>query len=226
MLSLMLASPPPPSLLDIYNLSTLSLGCNALCMVISFLVLWSICLSSSQVHFRRGTKYLMRDTAQVFIPLIRFQLESFVSNSFPVPLRYSFLFCLSFPLVWWCQPPRCPSIYRSPPWEFFIWIINILMNKKINMEKFFMCDTVSYFVFNYIYHGLVLWTKTKKRVVHTDCRHVHSWQGQYRTGRDSHSGCNWKSGFDAAVFCLCFLSLRIVQQVFSKGETTWWVVKC
>ena len=45
--SSMLASPLPPSFLDTYNLSTSYLGCNALCMVISFLVLWSICLSSS-----------------------------------------------------------------------------------------------------------------------------------------------------------------------------------
>ena len=36
--SLMLASPLPPSFLDTYSLSTSSLGCNALCMVISFLV--------------------------------------------------------------------------------------------------------------------------------------------------------------------------------------------
>ena len=47
----MLASLLPPSFLDTYSLSTLSLGCNAFCMVISILVLWSICLSSSLVHF-------------------------------------------------------------------------------------------------------------------------------------------------------------------------------
>ena len=36
-----------PSFLDTYCLSPPFLGFNALCMVISFLVLWSICLSSS-----------------------------------------------------------------------------------------------------------------------------------------------------------------------------------
>ena len=41
-LSSMLASSIPPSFLDTYSLSTLSHGCNTLCMVISFLVLWSI----------------------------------------------------------------------------------------------------------------------------------------------------------------------------------------
>ena len=88
--SSMLASPRPPSLLGTYSLSTSSLGCNALCMVISFLVLWSICLSSSLVHLRKGLLYLTRGTAQVSIPLIRFLLESFVSSSFLVLLRYSF----------------------------------------------------------------------------------------------------------------------------------------
>ena len=59
-------------LLVTFNLSTSSLGCKALCMVISFLVLWYICLSSSQVHFKNGPDYLTRRTAQVFISLIRF----------------------------------------------------------------------------------------------------------------------------------------------------------
>ena len=54
----MLLSPLP--FLDTYSLSTSSLGCNALCMVISLIVLWSICLSSSLVHFRKGPEYLTR----------------------------------------------------------------------------------------------------------------------------------------------------------------------
>ena len=91
----MLSSPLPPPYLDTYGLSTLSLGYNASCKVISFLVLWSICLSSSLVHFRKGLEYLTRSTPQVFIPLISFRLESFVSISFLVLLRYSF-WILSF----------------------------------------------------------------------------------------------------------------------------------
>ena len=89
-LSSMLASPLPPSFLDTYSLSTSSLGCNALCIVISFLVLWSICLSSSRVHLKKGPEYLTRGTAQIFIPLMRFLLLSFVSSSFLVLLSYSF----------------------------------------------------------------------------------------------------------------------------------------
>ena len=71
-----------PSFLDAYNLSTSFLGCNVLCMVISFFVLWSICLSSSLVHFNNSPEYLTRGTALVFIPSIRFLPHSFVSSSF------------------------------------------------------------------------------------------------------------------------------------------------
>ena len=69
-------------------------------MVISFLVLWFICLSSSLVHLN-GPEYLMRVTAQIFIPLIRFLflLYSFVSRSFLVLLKYDFLF-FSFISSW------------------------------------------------------------------------------------------------------------------------------
>ena len=43
-LSSVLASPlPPPFFLDIYSLSMSSLECKALCIVISFLILWSTC---------------------------------------------------------------------------------------------------------------------------------------------------------------------------------------
>ena len=89
-LSSMLVSPLLPSFLDTYSLSTSSLGYHALCMVISFLVLWSICLSSSLVHLRKGSEYQTRDTDQVFIPLTRFLLGSFVSSSFVDLQRYSF----------------------------------------------------------------------------------------------------------------------------------------
>ena len=87
----MLANPLSPSFLDTYSLSTPSLGCDALCMVISFLVLLSICLRSSLVHSKNASEYLTRGTAQVFIPLIRFLLHSFVSSRFLVFVRYSFL---------------------------------------------------------------------------------------------------------------------------------------
>ena len=63
----MLASPRPPSFLDMHRLPVLSRGCKAMCIV-----------------------YLSRRTVQVFIPLMRFLLQSLVSRSFLVQLRYSF----------------------------------------------------------------------------------------------------------------------------------------
>ena len=111
-LSSMLASPLLLSFLETYSQSTSSLGCNALCIVISFLVLWSICLTSSLVHLRKGPEYLTRGTAQIFIPLIRFLLLSFVSSSFLVLLRDSFRGFSFIFTVFRCQPPRCPSICR------------------------------------------------------------------------------------------------------------------
>ena len=90
-LSSMLASPIPPTSLDTYSLWTSCLGCNALRMVISFIVLWSICLSSSVVHFKNGPEYLTKDTALVFIALIRFLQHSFVLNRYLAFLIYFFL---------------------------------------------------------------------------------------------------------------------------------------
>ena len=71
-LSSVLVSPLPPSFLDAFSLSTSSLAYKALCIVISFLVLVSICLSSSLVHFKNGLENLTSGTAHVFVPFIRF----------------------------------------------------------------------------------------------------------------------------------------------------------
>ena len=76
--------------LDTYNLSTSSLGCEVLCIVMIFLIVAYIWWSSSLVRFKNAPKYLTRATAQVFIPMMRFLLCSFVSRSFFVLLRYSF----------------------------------------------------------------------------------------------------------------------------------------
>ena len=78
------------SFLDTYRQSTSSLGCNALCMAISFLILWFVCLSFSLVYFKKGPEYLTRGAGQVFIPLIRFLQDRFVTSIFRVLLRYSF----------------------------------------------------------------------------------------------------------------------------------------
>ena len=70
-LSSTLASPLSPCFLDTYSLSTSSLGYKALCIVMGFLILWSIYRNFSLVLFKNGPKYLTKVTAQVFIPLMR-----------------------------------------------------------------------------------------------------------------------------------------------------------
>ena len=91
MLSSKLASLLPPYFLDIYSLSTSSLEWKALCMVNWVLVIWSICLSSSLVHFKNGPEYRTRGTGQVLISFIRLLLYRLVSSRFFLLLRYSFL---------------------------------------------------------------------------------------------------------------------------------------
>ena len=71
-------------------LSTSFLGCKDLYIVISFLVLWSIHWNSC-LTFRNSPEYLTRGTALTIIPLMKFLLYIFVSSSFLVLLRYSFL---------------------------------------------------------------------------------------------------------------------------------------
>ena len=82
----MLAISLPSSFLDIYSLSMSSLGCKDLCIVINIFVFLSI-LSFSLVHFKNDPKYLTRSNAQLFIPLMRFLLQTFVLISFVVRLK-------------------------------------------------------------------------------------------------------------------------------------------
>ena len=90
----MLATPLPPSCFGTYSLSMSSPGCKAVCMVISFLVLRFICLSSSLVHFKNGPESLTRETVQVFIRLMKFLLCSLVLSCFP--RSPEILFCYFF----------------------------------------------------------------------------------------------------------------------------------
>ena len=52
---------------DTFSLSTSSLWCNTLFMVIIFLVICCICLNTSLVHFRKALKYLTRDICCILI---------------------------------------------------------------------------------------------------------------------------------------------------------------
>ena len=111
------------------TLSISSLRCKTLCIIINFLVLWSIYLSSFLVYFlcqvlsggRQRQIYpslsiltmilniILRRTALVFVLLMRFLLQSLISTSFLVLLSYSFL-TFSFTSVWWCALLIFPNI--------------------------------------------------------------------------------------------------------------------
>ena len=65
-----------------------------MCIIINFLIPLSIWLSSSQITFKNGPKYFTIKTAQVFIPFIKFQLQSLVLSSFLICLMYSFFYFL------------------------------------------------------------------------------------------------------------------------------------
>ena len=68
----------------------------ALCIIIDFLVLWSIYLSSILVHFKNVLEYFTRVTTQVFILWKTFLLQSLVLRSYLVLLRYFLLFFFFF----------------------------------------------------------------------------------------------------------------------------------
>ena len=57
----------PPSIVDTQCLSMSSIRFKALCIVINFLVFWSIYVSSSLVHVKNDPEYFIRVTAQVLI---------------------------------------------------------------------------------------------------------------------------------------------------------------
>ena len=69
--------------------SMLSVKCKTLCIVIN-LFIFLVHLSFSDVHFKKGPKYLTKRTSQVLIPLIRFLLQNLILRIFLV-MRYSFL---------------------------------------------------------------------------------------------------------------------------------------
>ena len=84
-------SSPPSSFSSWYIESMWFHSCKALCIFISVLILWSISLNSSLVHFKNGYEYLKNRTTSVFILLMRFLQQSLVSRNFLVLLRFSFI---------------------------------------------------------------------------------------------------------------------------------------
>ena len=112
--------------LDLYNLPLPSLGCKTFCIVINFLVLWSICLSSSFIHFKNGPKYLARGTAAEF--------------------GFEKLF-LSSPLVWLCPLPIFPSSCNFPFLQVF-WFFLVMAVLFLPLIVFFHFS-FSWHIFQY-----------------------------------------------------------------------------
>ena len=88
LLSSILVSLLPASFRDTYRLSMSPLGCKTLCMVISFLFLRFICLCSPLQEWSRVSYEVYNPSIYPFdkVPAIEF-----VSSSFQVLLKYSFL---------------------------------------------------------------------------------------------------------------------------------------
>ena len=81
----------PPSPCHIYS----SFRWKVLCIVVNFLVLWSMYLGSFSFHFKNGPEHHAMAIILVFIPLMRFLLKSLVSGSFLVFI-YCFLTIIFF----------------------------------------------------------------------------------------------------------------------------------
>ena len=119
----MLTIPLLPSFLDKYSLSMSFLGCKTLCIVFNFLVLWSIC--SSVVRLKDGlwgllgsilrvVPIILKEDRSGFISLVWFQLQSLVSESFLIRLRYLFIIFSFISTYWWCPPRIFPSTFNFP----------------------------------------------------------------------------------------------------------------
>ena len=76
------------SLLPSFDMS--SLRRKAKCIIINFLVFWSICQSSFLVHFQNSPENLRRVNDQMFILLMRFLFLILVSTRFLVCLGFHF----------------------------------------------------------------------------------------------------------------------------------------
>ena len=85
-----------------------------------FILFGPFFLSFSPVNLKKGSEYLTRSTARVFIPLLRILLDSFDCSSFLVLLRYSFLiffyFLATFLMV---SASKMPSMCRFPSLQAF-----------------------------------------------------------------------------------------------------------
>ena len=128
-LSSMLACPFAPQFLDTY-----SLGCNAFCMVISFLVVWSICLSYFLVHFKKSS----RISNNRYSPGIYYfdKVSVTVTRSFPVLLKYFFL---TFSFISTCLVMSAPKMPKYSHSSFFD-LVGVVCHFSLKIWHIFLCQ--------------------------------------------------------------------------------------
>ena len=93
-----------------------SLGCKALCIVISFLVLWSICPSSSLVYI----KYLTRGTTFGEIRTAELSFEKF-SRLSTILVFFLFYHCLFYTVRFQYSPVLVIFLFSKRSDIFLIW---------------------------------------------------------------------------------------------------------
>ena len=107
-----LANPLPASFLDTCSLLMLSLKCKALCVVINFLVLRSLHLSSWLVHFSCDAEYLTRSTDGCLFLWWDFYNKPLLLVIFLLFIGFLFLLSLSCLFVWWYPLLRFQSTFN------------------------------------------------------------------------------------------------------------------
>ena len=123
--------PLPPSFLDIYSLSVLSLECKAVCIVMSFLLLLSICLIFSLVRFKNVPVYHTMGQPRCLyldeISTMKFGFELFACSH-----EVFVFFFLTSTHVLKLPFPIFPNIYKFPFlrafWFFFYLIVLFLQS--------------------------------------------------------------------------------------------------
>ena len=119
------------------SLSTSSLECSVLCMVISFLVLWSICLSSISGPLPKGSRISNVGHGPGIYSFDKVSPSGFCRVVFWF-CNILIKFCLYFPLVWWRQPPRCKSICRFRFLSVLIlsWFVSSIPSVRCSLPLF------------------------------------------------------------------------------------------
>ena len=151
-------------------------------MVIDFLVLWSICLSSL-VLFKKDPEYLTRVTAQVFVPLIRFLLNSFVSCCFLVLQGYSFLISFFhlhlFDGVCLQDTQACVGFFSPSVLILSIWLFYSVSQDQIRTLGEKEC---CYYYYYYYYYLLLFHTRVSSSYSPTPPLGQDMTQGQFSSG--------------------------------------------